>query len=140
MKGKMQVTSIILTSILLSSLLLTACSDKKKQQATVLAKSDAKYTCPMHLQILEDHPGSCPIGGMTLVKKSGQASEGSGISLNTVLQPVNSNVISTVAAIRPEQREVVTTVFAKGYLDFDVRMFTNIASRYSGRIEKLYIK
>jgi len=140
MKGKMKAIKIILTSILLSSLLLTACSDKKKQQATVQAKSDAKYTCPMHPQILEDHPGSCPICGMTLVKKSGQASEGAGISLNTVLQPVNSAVITTVAAIAPEQREVVTTISAQGYLDFDARMFNNIASRFSGRIEKLYIK
>jgi membrane fusion protein, copper/silver efflux system len=140
MKGKMKAISIILTVILLSTALLISCSDKKKQQATVQAKSDTKYTCPMHPQILEDHPGSCPICGMTLVKKSGQASEGAGISLNTVLQPVNSTVISTVAAITPEQREIATTISAQGYLDFDTRMFNNIASRYSGRIEKLYIK
>ena len=140
MKKRMKAIKIILTSILLSTLLLTACSDKKKQPATVQAKSDAKYTCPMHPQILEDHPGSCPICGMTLVKKSGQASESSGISLNTVLEPINSTVISTVAAITPEQRRVATTISAQGYLDFDARMFNNIASRYSGRIEKLYIK
>jgi Cu(I)/Ag(I) efflux system membrane fusion protein len=140
MKKRMKAIKIILTSLLLSTLLLTACSDKKKQPATVQAKSDAKYTCPMHPQILEDHPGSCPICGMTLVKKSGQASESSGISLNTVLEPINSTVISTIAAITPEQRRVVTTISAQGYLDFDTRMFNNIASRYSGRIEKLYIK
>ena len=140
MKGKMKAIKIILTGVLLSTMLLTACSNNKKGQMTTQAKSDAKYTCPMHPQILEDHPGSCPICGMALVKKSRQASEGSGISLNTVLQPVNSNVISTVAAITPEQREVYTTISAQGYLDFDTRMFNNIASRYSGRIEKLYIK
>jgi membrane fusion protein, copper/silver efflux system len=140
MKGKMKAISIILSGILLSMLLLTACSDKKKQQATVQVKSDPKYTCPMHPQILEDHPGSCPICGMTLVKKSGQASEGAGISLNTVLQPVNSSVISTINAIAPEQKEVSTTISAEGYLDFDSRTFNNIASRFSGRIEKLYIK
>ena len=140
MKKKMKAINIILTAMLLSTLLLTACSDKKREQAATQAKSDVKYTCPMHPQILEDHPGSCPICGMTLVKKSGQASEGSGISLNTVLQPVNSTVISTVAAITPKQKAVATTISAQGYLDFDARMFNNIASRYSGRIEKLYIK
>jgi len=140
MKKKMKAINIILTAMLLSTLLLTACSDKKREQAATQAKSDVKYTCPMHPQILEDHPGSCPICGMTLVKKSGQASEGSGISLNTVLQPVNSTVISTVAAITPEQKAVATSISAQGYLDFDARMFNNIASRYSGRIEKLYIK
>jgi Cu(I)/Ag(I) efflux system membrane fusion protein len=140
MKKKMKAISIVLAGILLGTVLLTACSDKKREQATIQAKSDVKYTCPMHPQILEDHPGSCPICGMALVKKSGQASEGSGISLSTVLQPVNSTVISTVAAITPEQRDVATTISAQGYLDFDARMFNNIASRYSGRIEKLYIK
>jgi Cu(I)/Ag(I) efflux system membrane fusion protein len=104
------------------------------------AKNTIKYTCPMHPQILEDHPGSCPICGMTLVKKSGQASEGADISLNTVLQPVNSSVISGVSAIAPEQKEIPTTISANGYLDFDTRTFNNIASRFSGRIEKLYIK
>ncbi len=140
MKKRMKAISIIFIGVLLSTTLLTSCSDKKREQTTIQVKTDAKYTCPMHPQILEDHPGSCPICGMTLVKKSGQASEGSGISLNTVLQPVNSTVISGIKAIMPEQKEVVITISAHGYLDFDARMFNNIASRYSGRIEKLYIK
>jgi len=140
MKEKMKAINIILSAILSGTMLLTSCSDKKKDQATVQAKSDVKYTCPMHPQILEDHPGSCPICGMTLVKKSGQASEGAGISLNTILQPVNSSVISTINAITPEQKETLTEISAEGYLDFDSRTFNNIASRFSGRIEKLYIK
>ncbi|HTD41890.1 MAG TPA: HlyD family efflux transporter periplasmic adaptor subunit [Mucilaginibacter sp.] len=140
MKEKMKAIRTILTCILLSMVLLTACSDKKKEPATVQAKSDVKYTCPMHPQILEDHPGSCPICGMTLVKKSGQASEGSGISLNTVLQPVNSSVISNIKTILPEQKEIPAIISADGYLDFDTRTFNNITSRFSGRIEKLYIK
>jgi len=94
----------------------------------------------MHSQILEDHPGSCPICGMTLVKKTGQASESSGISLRTVLQPVNATVISSVNAIVPELKEIPTQISARGYLDFDTRTFNNIATRFSGRIEKLYIK
>lgn len=108
--------------------------------AATQEKSDIKYTCPMHPQIMEDHPGNCPICGMTLVKKSGQASEGAGISLNTVLQPVNSSVIADITAISPEEKLVPTRIVAQGYLDFDTRTFNNIASRFSGRIEKLYIK
>src|SRR4029077_14534723 len=73
-------------------------------------------------------------------KKAAQASEEAGISLNTVLKPGNGSVASSVAAITPEQKTVPVTVSAQGYLDFDVRTFNNIASRFSGRIEKLYIK
>jgi Cu(I)/Ag(I) efflux system membrane fusion protein len=140
MKGKMKAINILSGCILLSILLFAACSDSKKPETKAAAKSDVKYTCPMHPQILEDHPGLCPICGMTLVKKSGQASEASGIGLNTVLQPVNSAVISNIAAITPKQKEMPATISANGYLDFDVRTFNNIASRFSGRIEKLYIK
>lgn len=45
------------------------------QTPLVAAKTSAepkmvtKYTCPMHPQIIEDHPGHCPICGMTLVPK-----------------------------------------------------------------------
>jgi Cu(I)/Ag(I) efflux system membrane fusion protein len=121
-------------------MLISACSDKKKAPAMVEVKSDVKYTCPMHPQIMEDHPGNCPICGMTLVKKSGQASERAGISLNTVLQPVNSSVIADIHAISPEEKAIPTQIMAQGYLDFDTRTFNNIASRFAGRIEKLYIK
>lgn len=138
----MRSIKLILAVGLLFMLVATSCQQKQQAQqfASSAKASDAKYTCPMHPQILEDHPGSCPICGMTLVKKSGQASEGAGISLNTVLQPVNSSVISNIAAIVPMQKDVATEIRADGYLDFDTRMFNNIASRFSGRIEKLYIK
>jgi membrane fusion protein, copper/silver efflux system len=36
------------------------------------------YTCPMHPQVIQDHPGSCPICGMTLVKLEVR-SPGSGV-------------------------------------------------------------
>ncbi|WP_165852072.1 HlyD family efflux transporter periplasmic adaptor subunit [Mucilaginibacter terrenus] len=131
---------IVLMGLGIVVIFLTACSNPKPAPVAVQAKSDVKYTCPMHPQIMEDHPGSCPICGMNLVKKSGQASEGAGIKLNTVLQPVNSNVISSVGYVMPEQRTVATEISGDGYLDFDTRTFNNIASRFSGRIEKLYIK
>jgi len=34
------------------------------------------YTCPMHPQIIQDHPGSCPICNMTLVPKLSAGSGG----------------------------------------------------------------
>lgn len=140
MKKRMKGIKIIPIGLLAIVMLVNACSNPKPTTVATAAKNDIKYTCPMHPQISEDHPGNCPICGMTLVKKSGQASEGAGISLNTVLKLVNSSVISSVAAITPEQKEVSISVSAQGYLDFDTRTFNNIASRISGRIEKLYIK
>ena len=36
----------------------------------------AVYTCPMHPEVLQDHPGSCPKCGMALELKSGTAASG----------------------------------------------------------------
>ena len=35
----------------------------------------AKYTCPMHPQVIQDKPGNCPICGMTLVLQKGAESD-----------------------------------------------------------------
>ncbi len=40
----------------------------------LLAAESFKYVCPMHPQIVRDHPGTCPICGMTLVKQKIEAS------------------------------------------------------------------
>ena len=34
-----------------------------------------EYTCPMHLQIVQTHPGSCPICGMALESRTGDGPE-----------------------------------------------------------------
>ncbi len=136
----MKCIKIILPAMLFGMLLIAACSNPKQAPVQAQSKTAVQYTCPMHPQVLEDHPGNCPICGMTLVKKSGQASEGSDIALSPVLEPVNSTVISLVAFALPQEKEVDTRISAEGYLDFDTRTFNNIASRFSGRIEKMYIK
>lgn len=127
-------------SLVLLLLLLAACTDQPQKVNTQVAAKKIEYTCPMHPQVLEDHPGTCPICGMTLVKKSEHTSEGAGIDLRTVLMPVNSSVVSSIPAITPVERTDSDTLKADGYLDFDTRTYNNIAARFSGRIERLYIK
>jgi Cu+-exporting ATPase len=39
---------------------------EKPQKAASLSDS---YTCPMHPEVLQDHPGECPICGMALEPK-----------------------------------------------------------------------
>jgi Cu+-exporting ATPase len=60
------------------------CSDHCRQKflsTPAIAKPAAKplgkgiYTCPMHPQIQQDHPGNCPICGMTLELKTVSAVE-----------------------------------------------------------------
>ncbi len=54
------------------SLLLTGC-DSKQQAGERAQQQKQLYTCGMHPQVIQDHPGNCPICGMKLtpIRKEG---------------------------------------------------------------------
>lgn len=54
--------------------LLTACGSTPSADSEALAKGDELYTCGMHPQVVQDHPGTCPICGMDLtpMRQGGQ--------------------------------------------------------------------
>ncbi|ALN14980.1 copper-transporting P-type ATPase [Acidipropionibacterium acidipropionici] len=47
------------------------------------------YTCPMHPEIRQDHPGSCPKCGMTLVPADGDADDSSQMDMQMDTMPMN---------------------------------------------------
>ncbi len=47
----------------------------QKDNAPKKSKKAKYYTCPMHPQIIQDEPGTCPICGMDLVKKRHESNE-----------------------------------------------------------------
>lgn len=47
------------------------CSEKQKKNSPNPVISGKIYTCPMHPEIVQDHPGFCPICGMDLEPKLG---------------------------------------------------------------------
>ena len=46
---------------------LFSCKQPATKSAQSFAKTDVYYTCSMHPQVKEDHPGKCPICGMELI-------------------------------------------------------------------------
>lgn len=110
-------------------------------QATGQAAED-NYTCPMHPQIMEHHPGNCPICGMTLVKKEFSTAEAknTAVDLHTLLQPTNSTVISGIPVTTLQSSRQTLQTEALGRVDYDTRRLQTIAAKVSGRIEKLYVK
>ncbi|WP_162051906.1 efflux RND transporter periplasmic adaptor subunit [Pontibacter pamirensis] len=99
------------------------------------------YTCPMHPQVVQDEPGTCPICGMDLVP---QSVEGEAVvmtdELTFLLQPTNETVISSVPAVTPEQKVVEASVEMEGIITYDERRVYSIPARVGGRIENLYVK
>lgn len=54
---------------------LTKKSDTKSKTAVTDVESNSYWTCPMHPQIHQDHPGECPICHMKLVQVKAQESQ-----------------------------------------------------------------
>lgn len=113
------------------------------EKKEVTSAEKAIYTCPMHPEIQKDQPGSCPICGMDLVKKGGIA-EGEALSSNDSLailvKPTYEYVLSGVKTTQPQQRSQQMVVHAFGSLSYDARALSSIATRFGGRIERLYVR
>ncbi|MEJ8804085.1 efflux RND transporter periplasmic adaptor subunit [Pontibacter sp. H249] len=129
--------SIIYLLALLVVITLGACSHDETEHAG----GDTEYTCPMHPQIVQNEPGTCPICGMDLVPKSGHGTE---IKITEdlafLLRPTNSTVVSSVATTKPQEKTVQATVQMEGIITYDPRRIYTVPARVGGRIEKLYVR
>jgi Cu(I)/Ag(I) efflux system membrane fusion protein len=104
--------------------------------------SGIEYYCPMHPQIVQDEPGSCPICGMTLSqrKKGERAPLPEGVLARVQLAPSRvqqAGITTAEVGFRPLM-ETLTTV---GNVGFDERRLAAIASKAAGksRVVKLYV-
>jgi len=111
-----------------------------KQRTTVDVHQEHKYTCPMHPQIVKDEPGQCPICGMDLVPMTTANELPIDSALLPLLKPSNSQIPANAVTITPETGIRIFSVPVQGVVSYDARKQQSIASRVSGRIEKLYIK
>ncbi len=121
------------------SVILWTLSCRNKHDNNVSAVQREEWTCSMHPEIIRDHPGSCPICGMELVKKNINAAAITGIKLNDLIKPAGENVISSIQLTAISGKEVRPEIAALGSINYDTRLVNTITARISGRIEKLYV-
>lgn len=130
---------------LLSLFLLSAqsaCNSPEEHEHGQEQASTTTYTCPMHPQIVEQEPGSCPICGMELVPVKGGAGDTVEVSsdLNVLLEPANYTVVSDIRTVQPvEDRKSVESSFP-GVIAYDTRHTYAVPIRFGGRIEELNIR
>lgn len=93
------------------------------------------WVCPMHPNILQDHPGSCPICGMDLVE-TGAAHDhrAAGMQVDTALQQRMGMRLADVATHRLS-REVHTY----GNVGIDETSLYGISPKIDGWIRKLHV-
>ncbi len=130
---------IILTAMFF--IVAVSCNNKKDTHAQHTTEIVQEiYTCPMHPQIIRDKPGSCPICGMTLVKKETIGKKETVATLDALLKPTNEFVISGIAVTAIQKREEDIETEALGNIAYDTRQVGSISSRVAGRIEQLYVR
>lgn len=135
---KKKIWSCAIISII-AVLLIQACNSKQNKAQSNAAPKDL-YTCSMHPQVLENHPGDCPICGMKLIKKNATTVSTNNIELESLLKPTNEFVVASLPVITPELRAVTIPIKVYGTIEYDTRAAGSISARVSGRIEKLYLR
>lgn len=121
--------------------LLSCNSQKQNSDGQVNAVPKQLYTCSMHPQIIEDHPGDCPICGMHLIKMNQRPTAiPANIKLESLVKPANEFVISSLPVTTLQQKNSGDSINSFGTIEYDSRTTGTISARVSGRIEKLYIR
>ena len=97
------------------------------------------YTCPMHPEIIRDKPGSCPICGMTLIKKVMESKAVEDNSIENLLKPTDNFIVGNYKTTTPKDTTLTTEINLPGIVAYDPNAAVNIAARMNGRIEKMYV-
>ena len=92
------------------------------------------WVCPMHPEIMQDHPGTCPICGMDLVEARDHTGHDHGVKVNTAsIQKLGVRLASVQKT--PLSREV----HSYGNVTADGSAIYNVHSNFDGWIKKLHI-
>ncbi len=129
------VLPMLLCAAFFLTLFLSSCKEKKKEVVTATNKN-IYYTCSMHPQVHEEHPGNCPICGMKLiaVNKTNAASTQQ-IHLSPAQIKLGNIQADTIGKASIGDKIVLT-----GTLNFNQDKLSSVSARVEGRIERLYFK
>ncbi len=112
-----------------------------RAKATPQVKAVQLWTCPMHPSVIRDHPGTCPICGMTLVPlEETKPRVPSQVAEHGVVEiaPDKQQLIGVVTT-RAEMRDLNTQVRAVGQVVVNEQRLSDVHTKVEGFIEKLYV-
>jgi len=129
MKRKI-VVSLILISLGYLVFTLPSCTDPEHDKTI----KTGKYTCPMHPQIQNNGPGSCPICKMDLVPLNSSGGKNELSLSDSQIQMAN------IQTFKISSSSFSTSKVLNGRLIVNPEHSALVSSRYLGRVEKLYVR
>lgn len=130
----MKTIGFTLSCILLLASCTTSTHDHHDHAQHAEHADGITYTCPMHPDVVQDKPGSCPVCGMDLVEVSHTGDDHHIMLTNTQLRLANI----TLAPVTMQR--VGRTTVVNAILTVDEQQSGVISSRASGRVEKIFVK
>lgn len=127
----------LLAFSLLIAALFTACKQKPQQVAKVQSK--AYYTCSMHPQIHEDHPGNCPICGMKLIKVE-LAGANNSADMNKINLTAAQIQLAGILTDTIREENVGLEKTLTGTVSTNENTAAELSARISGRIQQLMVR
>jgi RND family efflux transporter MFP subunit len=107
------------------------------------------YTCGMHPQVIQDHPGDCPICGMKLTpvrEAAGATNASSDQSAQPGERKSQTIAIDSVTIQNMGIRTAIVTrgplrrnLRAVGMIDYNETTSVGVTAKFKGSIEKLYV-
>lgn len=94
----------------------------------------SNFTCPMHPQIIKNNSGTCPICGMDLVLVNASGGKNELTLSDSQIQLANVRTMPIISS------SFSTSKVLNGRLIIDPEHTATIASRYSGRVDRLFIR
>jgi len=98
---------------------------------------DPDYVCPMHPQVVQETPGSCPICGMDLVLVEHDAGDGELPAVSISPEMVHNLGVRTASAQRRTLWRRIDTV---GYVEYDRNKLRHVYSSAEGNVVGLTIR
>jgi RND family efflux transporter MFP subunit len=112
-----------------------------RADAPAFAPGKTLYTCGMHPQIIQDHPGNCPICGMKLTPIRGEAAREGATNAGPVTIAVdaataqNMNLRTAIVASGPLSKTIRTV----GTIDYNETALADVTTKFKGWIENLNV-
>lgn len=139
-KQLIKYSTLLLTGVIIGYSISQMSSNKENNTTSTQPTENNKsqlWTCSMHPQIRKNKPGKCPICGMDLISLNTE--ENSTSDIHKIQMSESALKIAEVQTTRVQKSIPVKEIYLPGKVKADEQKIAVITSRFSGRIEKLYV-